>query len=1060
MTTPFIDATFGPERLDGALGDPDALEPEPDTRTFEQFRVTALLVAHDGERWLPETLAALAAQERPPQLVLAVDTGSTDGTPQLLAAALGSSAVLAQPRDTGFGAAVAHAVDSLAGAVTHTTGPSSGVVDWLWLLHDDSAPDPTALRALLAVADASPSVAIVGPKAVGWVDRRRLVEMGLSIAGSGRRETGIERDEMDQGQHDGQRDVLAVGSAGMLVRRDVWDSLGGFDPALAMFREDVDLGWRANLAGHRVVVTSDAVIRHRVASSAGRRRPDAVGGRVHRADRRSALHVLLANAAALAVVPQYLRLALGSLLRALGLVLAKAPGEALEELEAAASVLLRPAAVRRARRARRDTRAVPARAVRPLLAPPWSGARHGIETLRGLAAGRTLVSTSAGSVLEPGPVSDELDEMATGSGWLRALLSRPGTVVLLGLLALALVAFRGLVLGGGPLSGGALLPAPGGASDLWAAYLAGWHDVGTGSGLAAPPYLAPVALLATVLLGKAWLAVDLLLLLAVPLAGLAAYLVLGRLVRARWARVAGAVGYALLPAVTGAVAGGRLGVATAAWLLPLTGWAVLRALGVGRAARPSWGAAWGAGLLLAVLTAFAPVLWPLTVLAGAGLLLLGAPRLGWARLGVVAIVPPVLLLPWSLRALHEPALWVLDVGATRVGTGSPTAWSVALANPGGPGTPVWWVTGGLLLAAWAALLRGDRRRAGLGAWVVALVGLGAGLVLSLLRVTPAPLGVEVPVWPGAATLLGGAALVAAAVLGAEGLRERLAGHHFGWRQPVAVVLLVAAVAAPVLLAGGWLARGAGDGVLARGAGDVLPAYVVASSQTPSRPRTLVVAVDTDGRASYALVAGPGRVVGDADVAPPASTVAALGPVLADVLGGRADEQAVAAMAGYGVGFLEVADPAPDRVVRAVDGVPGLARVGAVQGAAVWRLLQDGPRVRIERPAAADVPVKADATAATTTVDTPVIGGAAGRTLVLAESADPGWWATLDGTALTRAAAFDGWAQAFTLPAGGGRLQVGHREAQRVGWLVAQGVLFVAVVVLATPGRRRPTEDDA
>jgi hypothetical protein len=264
----------------------------------------------------------------------------------------------------------------------------------------------------------------------------------------------------------------------------------------------------------------------------------------------------------------------------------------------------------------------------------------------------------------------------------------------------------------------------------------------------------------------------------------------------------------------------------------------------------------------------------------------------------------------------------------------------------------------------------------------------------------------------------------------------------------------------VLLAGGWLARGAGDGVLARGSGDVLPPYVQASSQTPLLPRTLVVAVAGDGRVSYALVAGQGRVLGDADVAPPASTVTALGPVLADVLGGRADEQAVAAIAGFGVGFLEVADPAPDRLVRAVDGVPGLSRVGSVQGAAVWRLLLPGPRVRIERRGAADVPVKADATAATTTVDTPVIGGPAGRTLVLAETADRGWWATLDGTALAVAPAFDGWAQAFTLSEGGGRLQVGHREAQRAGWLVAQGVLLVAVLVLATPGRRRPAEDDA
>jgi hypothetical protein len=406
-------------------------------------------------------------------------------------------------------------------------------------------------------------------------------------------------------------------------------------------------------------------------------------------------------------------------------------------------------------------------------------------------------------------------------------------------------------------------------------------------------------------------------------------------------------------------------------------------------------------------------------------------------------------------------LLVLDVGATPTGTSAPGAVSVALANPGGPGTPVLWVTAGLLLGAWAALLRGDRRRAVLGAWAVALVGLGAGLVLSLVRVTPQALGVSVPVWPGAATLFGGAGLVAAAVLGGEDLRGRLAGHHFGWRQPVAVVVAVTALAAPLMLVGGWLARGAGAGVLARGSGDVLPDYVVASSQTPSRPRTLVAEVAGDGQVSYALVPGEGRVLGDADVAPPAETVAALGPVLADVLAGRADEQAVEAIAGYGVGFLEVAVPAPDRVVRAVDGVPGLSRVGSVQGAAVWRLLQPGSRVSIERPPAVDVPVRADPTATTTSVDTPVVGGRSARTLVLAESADPGWWASLDGRPLAPAAAVDGWAQAFTLPAGSGRLQVGHDEAPRAWWLVAEGVLLVAVVVLATPGRRQQlTEDEA
>ena len=42
--------------------------------------------------------------------------------------------------------------------------------------------------------------------------------------------TGVEFREVDQGQHDGRSDVLAVGTAGMLVRREVWDRLGGPDP--------------------------------------------------------------------------------------------------------------------------------------------------------------------------------------------------------------------------------------------------------------------------------------------------------------------------------------------------------------------------------------------------------------------------------------------------------------------------------------------------------------------------------------------------------------------------------------------------------------------------------------------------------------------------------------------------------------------------------------------------------------------------------------------------------------------------------------------------------------
>ena len=76
-----------------------------------------------------------------------------------------------------------------------------------------------------------------------------------------------------------------------------------------------------------------------------------------------------------------------------------------------------------------------------------------------------------------------------------------------------------------------------------------------GSTASAPPYLAVVAMLATLLGGQAWLAVDVLLLGCVPLAGLTAYLATRWLVSAMPARVLLAASYALLPVATGAVCG-------------------------------------------------------------------------------------------------------------------------------------------------------------------------------------------------------------------------------------------------------------------------------------------------------------------------------------------------------------------------------------------------------------------------------------------------------------------------------------------------------------------------
>ena len=176
--------------------------------------------------------------------------------------------------------------------------PCESEDEWIWLLHDDSAPEEYALEKLLESVADRPNVAMVGPKILGWNDRKHLLEAGISIARNGARWTGLEDYEYDQGQHDGIREVLSVSTAGALIRRSVFEELGGFDEKLDLFRDDVDFGWRIHAAGQTVLVNTDSVIYHAQAAASERRSVDVDEAFLHRPlllDRRNAAYVLLTN---------------------------------------------------------------------------------------------------------------------------------------------------------------------------------------------------------------------------------------------------------------------------------------------------------------------------------------------------------------------------------------------------------------------------------------------------------------------------------------------------------------------------------------------------------------------------------------------------------------------------------------------------------------------------------------------------------------------------------------------------------------------------------------------
>jgi GT2 family glycosyltransferase len=1043
--------------------------------TYPQHVVTAVIVAHDGAAWLPQVIQSLLEQTRPVQRVVAVDTGSRDRSGSVLAGLLGQSVVFGMDRGTGYGAAVARALQHRAANVNVPGAaglPGGERVEWVWLLHDDSEPAPDALEQLLRGAAETRSAAVFGPKVKDWADRRVILEAGITIDTVGRRITGIEPREVDQGQHDGDRDCLAVGSAGMLVRRDVWDSVGGFDTGMALFREDADFCWRVHAAGHRVRVITDAVVYH-VEASARRRRPISLARRPKQLDRRNAMLTLAGNLPAGPMLASAAGNVTVSALRVLFFLVAKRLTAAVDELAAVGAVLGHPLRLLAMRRARaRGRRAAYGRLRRDL--PSGQSLRKIAEFAAAAMSKSALLDTAGAHHATDDP--EEADFLLTDTGLAQRILTSPGVLLFLGLTVVSLVAERSL-LGSSPLDGGTLVPAWGGAGDLWREYLQGFHPVGVGSSSSAPPYLALIAALATLLGGKPWLAVDVILLGCVPLAGVSAFLAVRRVTRSVPLRVWAAASYALLPVAMGAVAAGRIGTAVVFVLVP----AIILLAGrmLTEPARRARRKAWATGLTVALAAAFVPLVWAVTLVAV--LALLAARPAMWRNVAIVAAVPLVLLLPWTLQVAAHPSTLLLEPGLQQPGLASHdlAARSLVLLSPGGPGLPPVWVTAGIAVAALAALLVSRRRALMTAGWGIALSGLVIAIAVSRVVITPAGGASAVSAWPGVALLIAAVGLLLAGVTAGDALPRLAAGaarpaagagqagggrargskpSRASWRGPrplrgLGVVILAgAALSAPVLAAASWLVSGV-RGPVAPSPGPVVPAVVSASSGTGLQLRTLVLRTD-GGQVSYSLQRGAGLSLGDPDLVPTPSAQRALSNAVAALVapnGGEAVDQGQL-LAQFGVGFVLLPAPVDQGLARVLDGVGGLRLLSATSAFYLWRVTELSARVRVVEPSGTVVAVPSG----------PIgVSGArapaAGGTIELAEPAG-GWNATLNGKPLTPVTSPAGsWAEAYRLPAGGGVLDIGRDQTGRDLILVLELLALAAVAVLALPGSRAAEE---
>lgn len=753
--------------------------------------VVAVVVTHNPGPWFEGALGSLVAQDYPNLSVLLIDADS-DVDPTRRVAQVSPDIYVRRLRSNpGFGAAANQALRMVEGAAFYL------------LCHDDVALEPSGVRQLVEEAYRA-NAGIVGPKVVRWDEPRRLLDVGLGADKFGVPSSLVERNELDQAQHDGGRDVFAVPGCCTLVRADLFRELGGFDEEMSFHGEDVDLCWRAQLAGARVAVAPLARARH--VEALGERRPDDR----RRLQSRHRLRMVLGNYGLfylLAILPQQLALSL------VEVVVSTVTGRWRNIADVAGAYLWNvrhlPSLVRK-RRANRRLRQVRDLQVRRMqvrgsaratafVRQQWSGDRgDGAAIAR---SSRQLVLAMRSSRAQQNAVVAALLAVVVAFGS-RHLLTQRLPVV------------------------GELASLPGSGRDLLGEWLSGWRPVGLGAQASPPSGLAVFGAVEVLLLGSANLARSLLFVGLLPLGGLGMWRLVSAASPRSRAAVAGLVAYFVNPLPYSAIANaswrGLAVYAACPWLLrclAITCGIEPYAPPPSVPRRPAWSATLGLGVVVGLVALAYPAA-PLLVLGLAlalalGSLLAGA-RAGSLRLVAVglggAATGTVLHLPWLVGGLDN-ADPDLSFGGRLGGDAGYTVLE-ALRFAVGPAirSPLSW---GIFLAALLPLAigRGWRLAWAVRAWTVASVPF---LLLALERADVIDLRLPPP-----EVLLAPSAVVLALAIGMGVLANEtdLPGYGFGWRQLASVASVVGLVlaAVPVVAAsfdGRWqLPRGGYDRAL-------------------------------------------------------------------------------------------------------------------------------------------------------------------------------------------------------------------------------------------------------
>ena len=765
--------------------------------------VVAVVATSDAGEWLDATLASLAASDYPTLSILVL---SNSGDPfverRVAAAAPGAFVRVVEEDVSGYGALSNLAIGMVDGA------------PFFLLCHDDVVLAPDAISQLVD-ASIKENAGIVTPKYVALDDDRVLLHVGQNADRTGAVSERITAGEVDHGQHDAVRDVFVAPGGVMLVRSDLFAELQGFDPEISAMAEDLELSWRAQVAGARIVVAPLSKVAHVHLQSERESLPSEPS--LQALQRRHELRTVLVNSSRttlLLIVPLLVVLNLAEYLVA-------SIGHDHERTRAIRHAwgwnLRRRTSLRTRRKHVHDLRSVADRSLHDRMASGSMRLKTFATRLfyQGLAAARGAVGLEApsedlaltatiGEAFSENQDFDDLDDLGhkgsekrTGSR--RLLVTRSGRATAVGLaVVLFLFGSRNLLFAKISNLGqfGTWPSWTGSIGHLFAS----WHPTFLGSTAPAPTTFASMGFLGFFTLGHMGLAQDLTLLASLPVGILGLRRLIAPFVSPR-SKLVASFAYGCLglwpAAVSFAAFDGVIAVAATPWIML----GLLKVANVSpyevtspavRFGRPGFVRSWSGRLLtlavgVAMTASFAPAL--LVVVLVIGLSLMGADAIfklaegaRVLRAGLVVIVLAAMLsFPWVIGIVLHPASALSVFGLPANPATAPSLQAIVTFSVG-RAQPTWW-SWALLAGAVLPLLivRGQRLILATRLSVLACASwaLAAASSWHLLgQFSPSPMVLLAPAAVSVACLVG---------LALSGFEVELGELSFGWRQLVVVL---------------------------------------------------------------------------------------------------------------------------------------------------------------------------------------------------------------------------------------------------------------------------------